>query len=78
MSPADPLERRVNEHTVPATAASPAGFTLIELLVVVGIIAILVGILLPTLSRARQSADQLKCASVLRQFLVADHMYLND
>ena len=51
------------------------GFTLIELLVVVAIIALLISILLPSLTQARQVARTVQCQSVMRQFSLANQMY---
>jgi prepilin-type N-terminal cleavage/methylation domain-containing protein len=55
--------------------APPRAFTLVELLVVIGIIAILIGIILPTLARARVAAERAVCLSNMQQVAQAMHIY---
>lgn len=51
-------------------------FTLVELLVVIGIVAVLISILLPVLSKAREAANTTKCQANLKQFFNADAEYM--
>jgi prepilin-type N-terminal cleavage/methylation domain-containing protein/prepilin-type processing-associated H-X9-DG protein len=75
----------MNQPSFHASPVAPAGsrrrrraFTLVELLVVIGIIAVLIGILMPVLGKAREQARRTRCLSNLRSIGQALFTYANE